>query len=172
MRRTIRHIIRAPFGGSNRKHHLRMSASCAGGLAYLSIINPTATVLGYSLQMPHPGLWLVAAVACYGHEMWATADRDEQHKRLPKTKAGWANRTIADRFENWYWWKFGDIPHRHALSHGPLTGTAVRVAYGWWPVLVSLWLLWGVSPFWALWLGVAMGIGALVNDLGHLLLDM
>ena len=150
--------LRWLYGGSNRRHHLRMSASCAGGLAYLSIINPTATVLGYSLQMPHPGLWLVAAVACYGHEYWAGSDRDVEPSRRPPCL---------------YWLPYGHlVKHRGMLSHGPLIGTAVRVVYGWWPVLGGLWLLWPVSPFWALWLGVAMGIGALVNDIGHLLLDL
>ena len=59
----------------------------------------------------------------------------------------------------------GAVWCRGLLSHGLLIGTVVRLAYGWWWLLVPLWM---VSPplFWA-WCG-----GALVNDLGHLALDL
>lgn len=164
--------LRRLYGGSNRKHHLRISSHAAAALMALAAVNPGATVLGYWVQMPNPALWIVAGVACYGHECWATADRDEQEKRLPKTAKGWAKRTLAERLDNWYWWAFGYIPHRNILSHGPIIGTIARVLYGWWPLLLGLGLLWDVSPFWAAWLGVALGVGWLVNDAFHLLLDL
>lgn len=151
--------LRLVFGGSNRKHHLRMSGTCTIALLALSVVNPGVMAWGYWLQMPHEGLWIVAGAACYGHELWATADRDVEHKRKPPCL---------------YWLPYERIVggHRGILSHGLVIGTVARVAYGWWPVMLALGALWQVSPFWAAWLGVACGIGCFVNDLGHLALDL
>lgn len=153
--------LRRLYGGSNRKHHLRLSAHIAGALMALSATNPGVTVMGLWLQMPHSALWLVAGVACYGHELWATADRDEEEKRKPQG------------FTHWYWLPYGlALNHRVLLSHGFIVGTIARVLYGWWPALIGLGLLWQVSPFWAAWIGVAIGVGWMANDLGHLALDL
>jgi uncharacterized metal-binding protein len=150
--------IRAIFGGSNRKHHLRMSAVYASALALLSVNNPGFFAWGYWWQMPQGVLWLIAGAFCYCHELWATADRDLEHKRKPRCL---------------YWMPYDHfVKHRGILSHGLLIGTAVRLAYGWWPLGICLSLLWGLSPFLAAWLGVAIVVGALVNDIGHLALDL
>lgn len=157
--------LRRLYGGSDRPHHLAIATSASMPVAVMAYYNPGVEVMGLWLQMPHDWLWLVASVACYSHEWWATADRDEQEKRLPKTARGWAKRTWSDRLINWYWWQFGKIPHRSSLSHGLFVGTAIRLAYGWW------WLLW---PLWMVYppVVVAWCAGALVADLVHLLLDL
>ncbi|MBD1871974.1 DUF2227 family putative metal-binding protein [Nodosilinea sp. FACHB-131] len=96
-------------------------------------------------------LWLTTAAACYGQEAWATADRDVEPSRKPPCL---------------YWLPYGHIvKHRGLLSHGLVIGTVVRLAYGWWPML---WLLWNLLPA----LAVAWCVGALINDLGHLALDL
>ena len=133
--------IRAIFGGSNRPHHLRMSAFLTGVILFC----------GYQYYAHLWPLWMTAAVGCYGQELWATADRDVEPSRKPPCL---------------YWLPFGHlVPHRGLFSHGFIVGTLVRLAYGWWPVLWVLWLL--LPP-----LAIAFAAGALVNDLGHLLLDL
>lgn len=113
---------------------------------------------GYWWQVPHEGLWIVAGATAYLHELWATADRDVELKRKPPCL---------------YWLSHDHfVKHRGLMSHGLLIGTVARVIYGWWPVLLGLLWLWGVSPFWAAWLGIAIGLGCFVNDLGHLALDL
>jgi uncharacterized metal-binding protein len=98
-------------------------------------------------------LWATAAVGCYLHEAFATADRDVE----PSRKWWWGH---------WYWLPYGHmVGHRGWASHGLLIGTAIRLAYGWW------WLLWGL---WLLLpaLAVAWCVGALANDVFHILLDL
>jgi uncharacterized metal-binding protein len=130
-----------------------MSQAAAVAIAAMAYHNPGGA-------MPHRGLWLVSAAFCVAHELWATADRDLE----PSRKCGLAHL---------YWLPYGYlVGHRSALSHGPVIGTAIRLAYGWG------WLLW---PLWQ-WAdggsGMAAGVllaivvGALVNDAAHLLLDL
>ncbi len=131
-------MLRAIFGNSNRSGHLRMSlclslALAGAGVAWLS-----------------PWV-LVASIACWVQELWATADRDLEEKR---------------RHKSWYWLPFGWlVSHRSWVSHGLVWGTVIRLAYGLWPVLLGLYL---VAPP----LALAWVFGALVNDLGHLALDL
>lgn len=161
--------LRWLYGGSNRPHHLRMSLTCAIALASLSAKNPGVIAGGYVWQMPHPGLWLVAGGAAYGHELWAGSDRDHEKLRAPKE----GGRSSLWWLQHSYWLPYDHfVKHRGVLSHGLVVGTIARVTYGWWPVLLGLWMLAGVSPFWAAWLGIAMGIGFFLNDLCHLLLDL
>jgi uncharacterized metal-binding protein len=93
----------------------------------------------------------MAGVACYAQELFASADRDIEEKRKRPC---------------WYWLLYGrSVKHRGWASHGLVVGTAIRLAYGWWWWLVPLW---GFSPPLAMaWCG-----GALLNDLGHLALDL
>jgi uncharacterized metal-binding protein len=133
--------LRLIYGGSNRKHHLRMSITVTSAIA----------VSGYHYHPDLWPLWLTAAAGCFAQEWWATADRDVEPSRKPP---------------NLYWLPYGCIvKHRGWASHGLIIGTVVRLAYGWWPLL---WLLWYLLPA----LAVAWCIGALLNDLGHLALDL
>jgi len=145
--------LRRIFGGSDRRHHLAMSCALSMPLAALTYTNPGVSIAGVFLQMPHDWLWLVASLGCYGQELWATADRDVE----PSRKGG---------LGHLYWLPYGHaIPHRNRLSHGLVIGTVIRLAYGWWPLLPVLWVVY--PP-----LMVAWCVGAFVNDLGHLALDL
>jgi hypothetical protein len=165
--------LRRIFGNSNRPGHLRLSRVTAGAIAFLpAVAYPQFTALCQWVGLEsHPTragfavLCWVAATACAAHEVWATADQDEQEKRLPKSEVGWQRRTLWDRLENWYWWQFGKIDHRSRLSHGLIIGTVIRLAYGWWWLLPVLWLL---SP----WVLAAWCMGTFVADLAHLALDL
>jgi len=133
--------LRKLYGGTNRPQHLRLSRHLA-----LAILG------GGLFHWPHHAdLVIAAAVACICMEGWASSDRDLEENRKPPS---------------WYWLPYGRmVKHRSLWSHGLLIGTVVRLIYGWWWLLVPLWM---ASPplFWA-WCG-----GALVNDLGHLALDL
>lgn len=92
-------------------------------------------------------VFLVSATACYWHERWASADRDLDHKSA-------------------YWGFYGRaVKHRGWASHGFLVGTLIRLAYGWWWLILPLSYVWpyGVALFF---------LGAFVNDCGHLILDL
>lgn len=131
-------MLRLIFGNSNRSGHLRLSLALSVGLAVFGAASGSGWVM-------------VAAVACYVQESWATADRDIEERR---------------RRKSWYWLPYAyALKHRSPLSHGLGVGTAVRLAYGLWPVLL---LLAALSPsLLAAWI-----VGALINDLGHLALDL
>jgi uncharacterized metal-binding protein len=147
--------LRRVFGGSSRPHHLAMSRFIAGALAGVGLFTPAP------LLFPWRGLWLVAAGACAAQEYWATSDRDLTEN------------CKAQGFAYWYWIPYGDaIDHRDLLSHGLIVGTVIRALYGWWPLLLALALLWPTFPVAVGWVAVALGAGALANDLGHLLLDL
>jgi uncharacterized metal-binding protein len=157
-------ILRSRYlvGGSNRKHHLAMSTAISMGLAAMAVHNPVVHVLGHRLQMPADWLWLVSAGACYAQEWWAGSDRDEEEDRLAKNSAG-----------HYYWLPYGlKVKHRNWASHGLVIGTVIRCIYGWWPLMLALWGLWLTFPVLVGWLAMALGLGALANDLGHLLLDL
>ncbi|MBD2108766.1 DUF2227 family putative metal-binding protein [Nodosilinea sp. FACHB-13] len=63
--------------------------------------------------MPHKGLWIVAGATAYLHKLWATADRDVEHKRKPPCL---------------YWLPYDHfVKHRGLMSYGLLIGT---VSYG------------------------------------------
>lgn len=151
--------LRLIFGGSNRPHHLRMSAFLTAFLA-TTAFSPraydwaAAQFMSHGFLLSHGtyfSLMATAAIACYLQELWATADRDVEERRKPPT---------------WYWLPYGlAVQHRAWASHGPLIGTAIRLAYGWWPLLL---LMAHGAPL----LLVAWCVGALANDLGHLALDL
>jgi uncharacterized metal-binding protein len=158
-----RNPLRWIFGGSDRRHHLRMSRVVADALAALgTYYNPKTeiAILGFTLhlEMPHGGLWLVAAGFCFAHEVWATADRDVEHKR---------------KRPNPYWVPYDAlVKHRGFFSHGIVIGTIARLAYGWfWLVAPLVYLAMGGSLI-AQGLLSAIAVGAIANDLGHWLLDI
>ena len=133
--------LRAIYMGTNRPHHLRLSRHIA-----LAII-----AAGLFRWPTYPHLWGTAALACVCQEGWASSDRDLEENRKPPS---------------WYWLPYGRmVRHRSLWSHGLVIGTVVRLAYGWWWLLVPLWL---VSPPMA-W---AWCLGGLANDVRHLLLDL
>jgi uncharacterized metal-binding protein len=147
--------LRRVFGGSNRPHHLAMSRFIAGALAGVGLFTPAPVLF------PSRSLWVLAAIACYAHEWWATSDRD------------FTENCKAQGFTYWWWIPYGRaVKHRGLLSHGLVIGTAIRVAYGWWPLLLLLGGLWLTFPVLVAWVAAAMGLGMFVNDLGHLLLDL
>ena len=142
LRRTFRRSIRGIFGDSNRRGHLRMSKA-------LSMI-----ILGMALW--HTSAFaLVMAGFCFLQEYWASADRDIEERRLNPCP---------------YWMPYAvRVKHRGRLSHGIILGTLARFVYGYAPVL-ALWF----STAWALpsWPVLAALLGAWINDLGHLVLDL
>ena len=152
---TMTTPLRLVFGGSSRPHHLAMSRFLAGALMGVGLFTPTP------LWFPWRSLWMVAAIACAAQEWWATSDRDLTEN------------CRARGFAYWWWIPYGRaIRHRGVLSHGPVIGTIIRGVYGWWPLLLALALLWPQFPATVGWLALAMGLGALANDLGHLALDL
>jgi uncharacterized metal-binding protein len=115
---------------------------------HLALVSTAWGIYHYPSDWP---LWLMSGVACYAQELWATADRDlEENRKRPC----------------WYWLPYGrKVRHRGWASHGLVVGTVIRLSYGWWWWLVPLW---GFSPPLAMaWCG-----GALLNDMGHLALDL
>jgi uncharacterized metal-binding protein len=135
-------MIRIIFGGSNRSGHLRMSNFAA--------IFAAAGMAYYTQSFP---LAAICAIACLFQERWASADRDLEEKR--KGSLG-----------HWYWLPYGKlVRHRAIWSHGLIVGTVIRLLYGYWGI--PFMLLWLVPP-----VGMAWCIGALANDVGHLLLDL
>lgn len=74
-----------------------------------------------------------------------------------------------------FWWPYAKmIPHRHFLSHFPLVGTLLRLAYLCWPCLVILWL----TGFWpleippVLWdIGRGFLWGLVLSDILHWIAD-
>jgi uncharacterized metal-binding protein len=157
--RGRRNPLRRVFGGSNRAHHLALSQAIAIALALMAYHHPHLTLGGQVWAMPHRSLWLASAASCALQELWATSDRDEEYKRVP--------RGFWQRLGHWYWLPFGlMVKHRSRWSHGPVLGTVVRAAYGW-PWLLLLVVL---SP-WPVGLGAAIALGFLANDFGHLALD-
>ncbi len=73
------------------------------------------------------------------------------------------------------WWLYTLIPHRSPLSHWPVLGTAIRIAYSV-AVLIIIWIIVGrpvlVMPAWGWVLLRGAWIGLLVSDTGHFLLDL
>lgn len=75
-----------------------------------------------------------------------------------------------------FWYPYAKlIPHRHWLSHWPIIGTAIRVAYLLVPLsllvflvnpLAFSWMMWGL--FWA---GPWLFIGLAASDIAHWILD-
>lgn len=156
--------VRWVFGGTCRESHTRMSLLLAGFLMGLSTNAAWPLWLSTRLHPYFPALaneftWLaestltvscltlIGAAACLAQEMWATADRDLSH-------------------QHWYWGLYGrKVKHRAWASHGFFIGTVIRLAYGWWWLLLPLAALWPQAA-------IAWCLGAFANDCGHLVLDL
>jgi MFS family permease len=157
--RALSWLIRFPFGGgTQRPHHLRMAivaALVAGWSAFYLCREHLGLPLWASALLS-----FVALIGSWLQEAWASADRDEEEKRKPA---------------NLHWLAFGrSVKHRSWVSHAPVIGTAVRLFYGYLGAPFGmLWVGWHYPAFGLLLpIGVAWIYGALVNDLGHLILDI
>lgn len=89
---------------------------------------------------------LIAANACLHQEYWASADRDQA--------------------ETGYWGLYDQwFRHRSIWSHGLIIGTVTRLLYGYWGIPFILCYL--IPPT-----GISWVIGAFINDVGHIILDL
>jgi uncharacterized metal-binding protein len=135
-------MIRWIFGGTNRPHHLKMCH-------FLTVAAP---LIGW-YYFPEFGsdFWILVGGGILLQEHWASADRDIEENRKPP---------------NLFWLLYGRrVKHRGWASHGLVIGTIIRLGYGF---LGLPFCLVYVDPE----IGVAWCLGALINDIGHLLLDL
>jgi len=146
--KTLSGIIRLPFGGSDRPHHMRMALAAS-------------VATGLYLWSEGWGWWfsLASGVVILAHEYWATADRDIEEKRVDRDGRGtW--------WGHWYWLRYGKlVGHRAVWSHGLVLGTLCRCVYGWWFVLLPL-------AHYAPELGLWWLACCLWCDIWHLVLDI
>ncbi|MEO0869003.1 MAG: DUF2227 family putative metal-binding protein [Cyanobacteria bacterium J06642_11] len=112
---------------------------------------------GYALA----GYYAFAAAGGALVGLWLSPDLDCVHSQA---KRRWRSLGLG-----WLWYPYRQIVprHRHPLSHLPILGTAGRLVYLGWPLLV-----WG-DPAWLIWWtwAVAATVGLAVADLGHWVAD-
>ena len=140
---------------SGRKQHLPANIIASAGVLAIDLLitaSPAAMITG---------------IACHVTELWAWPDRDVQHLRRGFFLC------------HWYWLIYERfIPrHRHPMSHSLVPGLIIRLAWGFWPLLL-LWLSLLADaiaahsfPLWLITVPLRCIIGAIVSDCTHYLMD-